>query len=428
MYAVLSVLNLWFVLLGHWFLTLGILHKGSARRPVHAAVLLATAIWAYGAGMSIPFMYSGLVFGCVLLFLFLTVAVRGSVLRNLAAFLLSLQLYFAFQLLYLWLAAPLLAGKIIAVWGRVLFVNDLVNAVPWLLISMVIPLLGPVKQLHQLLADRSVLLHLSAVDLICMGFLSLIAFGGQMHSGTCQAAALLMILALAAVVLSGARTHYQLVLRQNRRMGAYETYLPAVDRQIESIRMRQHEYNNRIQTIRGLAYVCPDYSSLSAALLEKTDLMLQKKDADSLLAINMRLLSGYLIYAVNQMTEKDLEVRCQVRTYQLCTKCPEQDLIELISILVDNAMEAAPKHSTVYLALDSTQNQVHFTISNVGPLLTVEKQALLFSKGWTTKKEKEGHGIGLYKLKQAVKEYGGEVRAHNQDIQGNVYLTFELTV
>ena len=85
----------------------------------------------------------------------------------------------------------------------------------------------------------------------------------------------------------------------------------------------------------------------------------------------------------------------------IITAVSEHSLVEIIGTLVDNAFEACTEEfHDVDMMLDAKEDKLIFAIKNKVKNLTMGEIALFFEKGFTTKKNKEEHGLGLYQAKQ----------------------------
>ena len=80
------------------------------------------------------------------------------------------------------------------------------------------------------------------------------------------------------------------------------------------------------------------------------------------------------------------------------TVTPETEWIEAIGILLDNAIEASPKGSTIFLSSKKQGDFLELTVSSPAPPLSNTEFMVLFGKGVTTKASRDGHGFGLYNI------------------------------
>ena len=101
--------------------------------------------------------------------------------------------------------------------------------------------------------------------------------------------------------------------------------------------------------------------------------------------------------------------------------------MEILGILIDNALEACPEQGRIHLLLDTTGNKIHCIIKNDCLNISEIHLPSLFDKGYTTKvKSSADHGIGLYKLKKLVDSYNGVIFVTVSEENNGGTLQFEL--
>ncbi len=212
-----------------------------------------------------------------------------------------------------------------------------------------------------------------------------------------------------------------------RELEAYKAYLPVLDELINCIRMRQHDFHNHLQSIQMLPLNYPDYESLSNALLNYIGQLIPDPRQLDLLKLNYHLVSGLLINKYTQAENRNQIFYIEIKQYSLSTRIPEYILVEILGILIDNALEACPEQGCINLLLDTAGNKIHCIIKN--DCLNVSEIHLpsLFDKGYTTKvKSSADHGIGLYKLKKLVDTYNGVIFVTVSEENNGGTLQFEL--
>lgn len=237
---------------------------------------------------------------------------------------------------------------------------------------------------------------------------------------------IMLILIIANV---GEVYHYFKQKEQQKCVQVYEEYLPIIEGLIEQVRIRQHDYHNKLQSIHALAYVCEDFESLKGALLETTEHDMLPDFEMNLLKLNMHLVSGFLFSKIRQAGKEGKKLHLDIEQYVIRTACTEYEVIEYLGILIDNAIEATNEGETIFAKIGSQDDKVVFEIKNPGPHLTSEFCKNIFKKGYSTKKDGEGcHGIGLYKLNRMVKEYDGKLILENVEVDQKEYISFELRI
>ncbi len=96
----------------------------------------------------------------------------------------------------------------------------------------------------------------------------------------------------------------------------------------------------------------------------------------------------------------------------------ESKLKQLVTILIDNAMEHSRLGSQIRVSLYQKQKTINFTVANQGEQLAEEEKKHLFDRFYQAdaSRSKEGHyGLGLSIAKAIVEMHGGNISVIDQD-------------
>ena len=105
---------------------------------------------------------------------------------------------------------------------------------------------------------------------------------------------------------------------------------------------------------------------------------------------------------------------------------PEQ-LSQVWSHLIDNAIQAMKYHGILTIAVESNQLQVCITISDTGPGIPPELQAKIFQPFFTTKSAGEGSGLGLAVVQQIIETHQGQIKVESQPGQTRFHVTLPIS-
>ena len=223
-------------------------------------------------------------------------------------------------------------------------------------------------------------------------------------------------------------THTALA-RKDAELHAYQQYQPIVDSLIREIRMRQHNFDNAIQSFASLPLTCPDYESITSALNNYSKEAFHKNIELDLLKLNTRLVAGLLYSKMREAQHQRKILYVYIKNYALQTVMPEYLLMECIAILVDNAMEAVPEDSVISIQLSSQNGQALVEVKNPGSYISDALLKKMFEQGYTTKNDTtQKHGLGLPFLQKTIKQYNGNISCSNHIEDGINYITFKIIV
>lgn len=243
----------------------------------------------------------------------------------------------------------------------------------------------------------------------------------------------LFIVILILILYSGMYKNYMSLRESRKQLQSYEQYLPIIEDLIDQVRMRQHDYNNELQAISMLPISYTDYDSLAAALSNELDTSCNDHVIKNsyLLRINMKLIAGFLFSKMNLAQEHNINLDIDVKNSTLTSKAAEFELLDVMSILVDNAFDATEDGGMIKVIIDSDGKTTTVETFNAGLQLTAEMRKNFFAKGYSTKPLKDGaysRGIGLYKLKQLTSKYHGEILLDNQTVDGQNCIHFVVSI
>lgn len=208
----------------------------------------------------------------------------------------------------------------------------------------------------------------------------------------------------------------------------YETYLPILNNMILSIRKTQHNYNNTIQAITGLAHSYSDYDSLVAALEQYSTQSTKEIIPTQFLHFENKLLTALLYNKYCHALEKQINLNVLIHNHYYNSKLNEFQIVELTGILLDNAIEATSPNNDIFLEIGSTisKNETtsnnlntpfYITVKNPGPKATQDFIKKIFSTGYTSKTtDTNNHGLGLSYVKALIHRHKGHIEISNEII------------
>lgn len=205
-------------------------------------------------------------------------------------------------------------------------------------------------------------------------------------------------------------------------------YYDAYEGLIQSIREKQHDFKNHINAISGMLYANDNIECLIEKQREYFEDMLGNLDETSLLTlVENPLLSGFLVRKIQEAEARNIEVEkyCCFEKQEL--RVPEYNLVEMMGILIDNAMEAAERikqGSKMRIKLWKEENMFCFSVMNCyqGEKLSME----IFDKNYSTKGR--DRGLGLTKLKRIQEEVNGELHMVHGKLEDYKTVCFEIRI
>ena len=207
-------------------------------------------------------------------------------------------------------------------------------------------------------------------------------------------------------------------------------YSGAFEELITVIRERQHDIKSHIDAILGMIHTVKTYDELVYMQKEYCkDIIENSKESKILLCIENPLIAGFLYKKVQEIRLNNIEIEYELALQKEHVKIPEYDFIEMLGILIDNAIEEARRNSKgkIKIAIFERGKAINIIVANTSELMDIEEISRMFKNNYS-KKEGVGRGIGLPKLKRIVEEKNGEIEISNYDVQDMNFLQFHVII
>ena len=222
-----------------------------------------------------------------------------------------------------------------------------------------------------------------------------------------------------------------LIKQQERELKLYQLYIQPMEELVKEIRARQHEFDNHINAILNMHFTIDNYEEL----VERQSAYIHSVRRDGtnqylqLLRISDKVLAGFLYSKIVNAPE-NIKTDVTVKNWTLLSGIAENNLIEIIGILVDNAYEACQNRSgEVRILIDSQEDRLFFEIFNSSEKKAMEEIGRFFENGYSTKESgMRKRGAGLARAKYLIEKAKGEITVGQEEIDGENYIHFTVIV
>jgi len=193
----------------------------------------------------------------------------------------------------------------------------------------------------------------------------------------------------------------------------------------DMLRAQTHEYSNKLHTIAGLIQIGHEKEALD--LIGRESAGYQGLIAFLAKAVPHPVLAAFIIGKYNHAQELriDFEIDPDSQLIDVSPDLNREKILTVLGNLLDNAFDAALQHERspqVKLSMTDIGNDLIFEIEDSGIGVTQELIDKIFEKGFSTKQTDRGQG--LYLVKKALRDLGGQITLADSDMGGALFSVF----
>ena len=130
-----------------------------------------------------------------------------------------------------------------------------------------------------------------------------------------------------------------------------------------------------------------------------------------------------------KILSKKLDVQVNFPDYSLYTSAQEDQIVQVIYNLLDNAVKFCPEEGILGLQITEQGSKIYVSISNTGPTIPPAELPLVFDRFHKIDKsrtERDGWGLGLYIVKTIVCAHGEDLSVTSKDDKTEFTFTLPL--
>lgn len=213
-------------------------------------------------------------------------------------------------------------------------------------------------------------------------------------------------------------------VKREKRVDAIERYIPVIDEMVSEVRARQHEFNNKLLAITSIVETANDLPSAKEQIQKYTQHVVMTDKLNEVLLSESKVIAGFLYTKMRLAELKKIQMKINIHTSFQQIHVEEYEIVEVLGILLDNAIEACQPHDKMYVQINRVEEQIEIKVSNPHSYIAKSTFIKMFDKGYTTKNiQSKTRGYGLYNVKQIVLQCGGKLITSNMEIDGRNYVT-----
>lgn len=197
---------------------------------------------------------------------------------------------------------------------------------------------------------------------------------------------------------------------------------------LTKVRLRQHELKNHIAAVFSAHYTYKTYEKLVKVQEEYCQKILDENRYNNLLLLGNNILVGYLYGKFQEAEDDGIAL-----TYQIGAKIDEMEIpmyyvVEMLGILLDNAMEALKYSAEKEISFEAAESESEyiFSVRNPYHYTAYDEITEWFQLGRSEKGS--GRGLGLYHLKRLCEEWHCDIECRNIEINQTNWIAFSLKI
>lgn len=299
-----------------------------------------------------------------------------------------------------------------------------------LVIYLILSKLWDLKRLSYYFQKNDVVLYIILIGAFCcvFGFIFLVKIQGGLYLEFYLVTCVFIVF---VCIMAASWERYKVkALEKEMELQAYKVYEESFKNLITEVRVRQHDFKNHINAIYIQHMMCHTYDELVERQKKYCeDIVYENRFAD-LLRLGDTMIIGFLYGKLTEADAKGIGVQYRFACGELKTEIPMYKLITILGNLLNNAIEALENNETkqLFVGMDEDEKQLHMEVRNTNEAIAWCDVTSLFKKGYSTKGNGRGRGLGLYSIKKMSREYGFDILFANKEIDGENWVSFEIRI
>lgn len=232
-----------------------------------------------------------------------------------------------------------------------------------------------------------------------------------------------VIIAIILVINLLFGTYAQKRSAEIKRVTMLEQYIPVIEELITQVRARQHEFNNRLLAISAVAQTSDSLEQVKSEIAELTTGLQLDISEKSLLNCDSKIIAGMIFSKMKYAEMKRIMVVSEITASLKGKAIRELDVVEIVGILIDNAIEASNAGDTIYIKIEHSDGGLSVLVSNPYIMQSATDFVRMFRRGFSTKGEGGVRGHGLANVKAIVDRYHGKIITRNETVHERNYVT-----
>lgn len=209
---------------------------------------------------------------------------------------------------------------------------------------------------------------------------------------------------IGVLVMSWQREKYDKIAKE-KELELRTAYDTVYEQLLDSIRRKQHDFHNQITAIYSHHLMAKDYDTLVALQKKYCDEIFEENRYARLLSSDSPMVIAFLYSKFIEAESKGCHIKYDIKVDRLQCQIPQYKIIEILGVLLDNAVEAVDEHESknIYVEILETADMVQVALKNDSRHFEEYEIKQFLEPGYSTKGA--GRGMGLAKIKEILLDY-----------------------
>lgn len=212
---------------------------------------------------------------------------------------------------------------------------------------------------------------------------------------------------------------YQVKKKELEITNVYDQYTEEL---LQTVIKKQHDFDNYLQALLAQFEIA---TTLDELVYDQKKFIFEinhDNHFNKLLAGGKSLIVGFLYSKFVNAENKGCQINYIVKTNEMLCNVPLYNLVEIIGILFDNAVEAVARGDDrrICVRIIETEKEIEITISNPSLYVTQEELQNWLRTGTSTKGE--NRGFGLANVMVIVEKYDADFFLYNEEVDQRNFL------
>lgn len=230
-------------------------------------------------------------------------------------------------------------------------------------------------------------------------------------------------------ILNGQLNRYKVKSTETEaELKVHKLYADSFQGLIDTIRLKQHEFDNHITTIYSQHYMHETYEALVKEQTNYCEQIMKENRFNKLLTKGNPVVISFLYSKLIEINKKGINITYTVSIDDLDIGVPIHKIVEILGNLLKNAVEAIEKTDNaneIFILMIESQGKFEIEVRNENPYIDPNNISTFFTKGYSNKGE--GRGLGLYNVQNICKEHMLNISFENKQINEKNWISFTIS-